>query len=270
MHRRDESVVGPTHQDVADVDDEGVRHPGNADPVAVGQLNLQAAWRVVDLQDGDGRDVGVGAGTLFAVCRRRLEGRVVIGAKDARVPVDALAEIGGRNVQRQGEDIEDVVGQALHLPVVVAERRLEFSRPLRPQVGAEIRAGIAGHVQRADRKALEQRGLELGIPVLADRLGALRGESLRIGSRGFLDAEFFRLVEREKRLRSAVEAIDDAVAHAVPRDDEKAHLLARRAHLVRDLAPMRRRVGGEGRNVDHRDVIQYGLESGHGLCVELM
>ena len=61
MRGGDIDVVGPAHQAVADIDDEGARHDRGGDPFAAARPDLQAA-DIVGGEQGDVAVVGVLAG----------------------------------------------------------------------------------------------------------------------------------------------------------------------------------------------------------------
>lgn len=56
VHGGDEAVVGHTHHEIADVDDEGAGDRGRLDPVRVSVQDLETADRVL-AQDREGREL---------------------------------------------------------------------------------------------------------------------------------------------------------------------------------------------------------------------
>ena len=181
VHGRDKTVVGPAHHDVADVDHERIRDAFDVDHLARGRVHLQAAGRVVDAQDRDCGGVGVRRRALLARLGGGMKLGVVDHPKNAGVAVDLVQKIRIGHIERLREYPQDVARQAFHLAVIVDHRLLHAVRFLRPVVGrkAEPRlfavvVGIVSGIQRPDRVALVQRGLEGRVAVLAHRLQALR------------------------------------------------------------------------------------------------
>ncbi len=64
------AVVGPARHQVADVDDEAVRHDGDVHPLAFGVEHLQAAGAVLGGQDGQAAVVRMRAGADLPGLRR--------------------------------------------------------------------------------------------------------------------------------------------------------------------------------------------------------
>src|SRR5260221_9049355 len=92
VHVRDPAIVGPAHQQVADIDDEIRRVGLDVDPGAVARQDLQPAGCVLAVENGEGAVVGVLAGTQLTGLRRRHLRRIEVETHGGDMPVDFALE----------------------------------------------------------------------------------------------------------------------------------------------------------------------------------
>src|SRR5215469_2774527 len=78
--------------------------------------------------------------------------------------------------------------------------------------------------------------------------------------------ELLRKRQREELVGSLPQILHEEVRHPVPRDREKADLLARRVHLSSHVLTVPRTAGAGQREVDDRDLDHGGQ---HGLATHI-
>ena len=147
VHGRQPPIVGPAHQEVADVDDEVFGWGADVDPFATAGPHLESPRHVFAVEDGEGTVIGVGAGAELSGQRWLVLPRVVVeahgpdGTRDLVVE-ESLLEAEGQSRQSHEED-----HQPIHRSVVLGGGIPEALRLLGPDVRQEeLPATLAGEV----------------------------------------------------------------------------------------------------------------------------
>ena len=170
VHVRQPPVIGPAHQQVADVHDEALRRRGDIDPLAGARQDLQPAGDVLAGQDREPAIVGVGARPELPRNRRHRLRRIVVEAHRPDRAIDLVVEEGLVDPQRERGQPHEEHDELVHRAVVRGRRPGESGGDGRPDIGSEVPAsqrarvvGVAGGIDGADVEELLEIGRRRGV-----------------------------------------------------------------------------------------------------------
>src|SRR5262245_21498150 len=138
MYVGDPTIVGPSHQQIANIDDEDVRRGGHVDPRTAARFHLQTTWHVLTVEDCEKPVIGVLAAPQLAWPARLRQVGVEIEPHRRNMSVDLVVEEFLFKTQAQGRNAHEVADELFHFTIVAGCSFAKTHWPMRPDVRDEI------------------------------------------------------------------------------------------------------------------------------------
>src|SRR5215470_10658387 len=250
MYIRDPTVIGPAHQQVANIYDKGVGIGRHVDPRTTPRLHLQPARHVLTVEDGEKPVIRVLAAPELARPGRLLHVGIEVEPHRRDMTVDLVVEEMLREPEPQGRNAHEVADKHFHLRVVAGSCLPKTLRTLWPDVGYEIAPAFAAGEVRLVGPALAAEVVVL-LEIRRRHVGVAVTQGLvpdRLVATGRLDVDRHHLLllfdrQGKKLVRLAVEAPDHIRRHTVACDGKKPDLAADAINLY-TRAQARGRIAG--------------------------
>src|SRR5215472_9186023 len=261
------AVVGPAHEEIANVDDKSFGIGFDGDPVPIFGKHLQPAWNALSIEDGEHAIIAVRSGTQLPRLGRARLLCIKVQAHRGDVPVNLVVEKTLFDVERKCGESQHERGQLLHFRIVSLSRIRKALRLARPQIRYEIIPAFGPRIVWLVRPAFPAEMIEL-LEVgwrrragfrMRQRLESLCAITPRRAGNGMNCVTLLLQRQSEEGVRLRPQLIHCRDGHAVTGNGEESDLTAGCVDLAGDGLPGCKPAAARRRKVDYRDLLHVLL-----------